>query len=77
MSDEPKHWTTRRTVWLFVAVLFAYPLLMGPVYLASDHWQSWTVAHFMYEPLRLVGDACPPLRILLDQYMKLWVDWIP
>jgi len=77
MSEEAKHWSTRRTIWLFVAALFAYPLLMGPVYWTSDRCQSWTVAHFLCAPIQAAGDAFPPLRILFDQYMKLWVDWIP
>jgi hypothetical protein len=81
MSDEPKKRSRAWIGWVLVAVFGMYPLSVGPVWWASDHFHLWlfdgvheSPQHTFYAPLFWVGEKWPAFDDAVTWYMRFFTQ---
>ena len=79
MSDEPKKRSRGWVGSLLFAVFVLYPLSMGPVWWASDHFHLWVGIgegwqFAFYAPLIWIGERVPAFLHALIWYLRFFSD---
>ncbi|HET6328531.1 MAG TPA: hypothetical protein VFG04_27860 [Planctomycetaceae bacterium] len=68
MSDEPRKWSRKGTLWAAIAVLvLAYPLSAGPIL-----WYMDARFYSLYEPLFWMAEHSRIFGTAFFWYMSLW-----
>jgi hypothetical protein len=61
-----------RIVWIFLALLLAYPLSIGPVQKCYQNHAAPQAIETFYKPIKLLYRTNVPTRQLVDWYLALW-----
>lgn len=67
-NDKP----TFRVVWVFLALLIAYPLSIGPVARFYHNRSPPRAVEVLYQPMQLLYRNNAAVRPVLDWYGDLW-----
>lgn len=73
MADQPRRKSGVVWLWLFPALLIAYPLSVGPMaWLVSKTGWEWLAV--IYAPLDWLGNEWTLAAAILEWYLSFWVS---